>query len=75
MVFAVEEINQNPTLLPGLKLGYHIRDSCALHPWAMQGALSLVSGDSVSCNPADRPDYSDGDAEGMEHEKGTECCF
>ncbi|XP_054650564.1 extracellular calcium-sensing receptor-like [Dunckerocampus dactyliophorus] len=53
MVFAVEEINQDPTLLPGVNLGYHIRDSCALHPWATQAALSLVSGDSGSCNPAD----------------------
>ncbi|RCU34448.1 hypothetical protein DVA81_19640, partial [Acinetobacter baumannii] len=36
MVFALEEINHSTTLLPGVKLGYHIRDSCALHPWAMQ---------------------------------------
>ncbi|XP_041796791.1 extracellular calcium-sensing receptor-like [Chelmon rostratus] len=52
MVFALEEINRSTTLLPGVKLGYHIRDSCALHPWAMQAALSLVGGDSASC---DRP--------------------
>ena len=56
MVFALEEINQNPNLLPGISLGYHIRDSCALHPWATQAALSLVGGDSTSCNSAAPPE-------------------
>ncbi|XP_060901752.1 extracellular calcium-sensing receptor-like [Labrus mixtus] len=50
MVFAVEEINRNNTLLPGVKLGYHILDSCSLYPWALQGAMSLVGGDTHSCN-------------------------
>lgn len=73
MVFAVEEINQSPTLLPGVKLGYHIRDSCALHPWAMQAALSLVSGDSTNCNPVVSLNDSKLDVE--EDGKGTKCCF
>ncbi|XP_029963976.1 extracellular calcium-sensing receptor-like [Salarias fasciatus] len=55
MVFAVEEINRSKTLLPGVKLGYHIRDSCALPPWAIQAALSLVGGDSISCDAAALP--------------------
>lgn len=50
MTFAVEEINRNHTLLPGVKLGYHILDSCTRYPWALQGALSLVGGDTQSCN-------------------------
>ncbi|XP_060902721.1 extracellular calcium-sensing receptor-like [Labrus mixtus] len=50
MVFAVEEINRNNTLLPGVKLGYHILDSCFLYPWALLGAMSLVGGDTHSCN-------------------------
>ncbi|XP_049919220.1 extracellular calcium-sensing receptor-like [Epinephelus moara] len=50
MAYAVEEINRNSTLLPGVKLGYHILDSCARYPWALQVALSLVGGDTHSCN-------------------------
>lgn len=75
MVFAVEEINQSPTLLPGLSLGYHIRDSCALYPWAMQAALSLVSGDSTSCNSASPPDYSAGYGEEIRERRGNKPCF
>ncbi|KAK9520991.1 hypothetical protein VZT92_020840 [Zoarces viviparus] len=50
MTFAVEEINRNSTLLPGVKLGYRILDSCASSYWAQQVALSLVGGDAHSCN-------------------------
>ncbi|KAK2847384.1 hypothetical protein Q5P01_010383 [Channa striata] len=50
MVFALEEINHSKTLLPGVKLGYRIHDSCALPLWAIQAALSLVGGDSTSCD-------------------------
>ncbi|XP_075956762.1 extracellular calcium-sensing receptor-like [Anarhichas minor] len=50
MTFAVEEINRNSTLLPGVKLGYRILDSCASSYWAQQVALSLVGGDARSCN-------------------------
>ncbi|XP_034557483.1 extracellular calcium-sensing receptor-like [Notolabrus celidotus] len=58
MVFAMEEINLSTTLLPGVKLGYHIRDSCAIHPWATQAAMSLVGGDSSSCNATFLTNYS-----------------
>uniref|UniRef100_UPI0037E8408C extracellular calcium-sensing receptor-like n=1 Tax=Semicossyphus pulcher TaxID=241346 RepID=UPI0037E8408C len=50
MAFAVEEINRNNTLLPGVKLGYRILDTCARYPWALQGAMSLVGGDAQRCN-------------------------
>ncbi|KAM6932520.1 extracellular calcium-sensing receptor-like [Lycodopsis pacificus] len=50
MTFAVEEINRNSTLLPGVKLGYHILNSCGSPYWAQQVALSLIGGDSPSCN-------------------------
>ncbi|XP_067452006.1 extracellular calcium-sensing receptor-like [Thunnus thynnus] len=60
MVFAVEEINHSTTLLPGAKLGYHIHNSCGLPQWALQSALSLVGGDSTSCNLTAPLDYSAG---------------
>ncbi|GAA6225700.1 extracellular calcium-sensing receptor-like [Lates japonicus] len=50
MAFTVGEINRNSTLLPGVKLGYRIFDSCGRYPWALQVALSLVGGDTQSCN-------------------------
>uniref|UniRef100_A0A3B4ZH52 Extracellular calcium-sensing receptor-like n=1 Tax=Stegastes partitus TaxID=144197 RepID=A0A3B4ZH52_9TELE len=55
MAFAVEEINRNSSLLPGLKLGYRILDSCGRYPWALQTALSLVGGDAHRCNGQTAP--------------------
>ncbi|KAM9318201.1 extracellular calcium-sensing receptor-like [Pholidichthys leucotaenia] len=56
MVFALEEINHSTTLLPGVKLGYHIFDSCVLPQWALQAAMLLVAGDRSSCNSTKPPD-------------------
>ncbi|XP_026220581.1 extracellular calcium-sensing receptor-like [Anabas testudineus] len=50
MAFAVEEINNNSSLLPGVKLGYNIFDCCGRYPWALKGALSMVGGETQSCN-------------------------
>lgn len=50
MVFALEEINLSKSLLPGVKLGYHIFDSCGQPLWAPQAALSLAGGDSTTCD-------------------------
>ncbi|XP_034083733.1 extracellular calcium-sensing receptor [Gymnodraco acuticeps] len=43
MVFAVEEINRNTSLLPGVKLGYRIMDSCDHVHTSLQALMSLVS--------------------------------
>ncbi|KAL0973508.1 hypothetical protein UPYG_G00204970 [Umbra pygmaea] len=53
IVFTVDEINRNPFLLPGVKLGYRILDSCSQHPWSLRGALALVSGGNLSCDSSD----------------------
>ncbi|XP_066566353.1 olfactory receptor CU1 [Amia ocellicauda] len=44
MVFAIEEINSNTSLLPGVTLGYKIADSCDNIHNGLRGALSLVNG-------------------------------
>ncbi|XP_041850953.1 extracellular calcium-sensing receptor-like [Melanotaenia boesemani] len=43
MVFAVEEINNNSNLLPGVKLGYRIMDSCDNVHTSLQSLFSLVN--------------------------------
>ncbi|XP_030008328.1 extracellular calcium-sensing receptor-like [Sphaeramia orbicularis] len=59
MAFAVEEINRNSTLLQGVKLGYHMLDTCGKYAWALQSALTVVGGDTHSCNSASSPDFTD----------------
>lgn len=44
MAFAVMEINTRQDLLPNLKLGYHIRDSCDDIPVSIKNSLLLVNG-------------------------------
>ncbi|XP_051580753.1 extracellular calcium-sensing receptor-like [Myxocyprinus asiaticus] len=46
MVFAIEEINNNSVLLPGVTLGYRILDSCDHVHTSLRSALSLVNGSS-----------------------------
>ncbi|KAM4742885.1 extracellular calcium-sensing receptor-like [Anableps anableps] len=48
MIFAIEEINNSTELLPGVKLGYQIHDSCASVPVTVHVAFQLSNGhDSV----------------------------
>ncbi|XP_026220303.1 extracellular calcium-sensing receptor-like [Anabas testudineus] len=44
MVFAIKEINNNVKLLPGIRLGYQIHDSCASVPIAVEVAFQLTNG-------------------------------
>ncbi|XP_045898814.1 extracellular calcium-sensing receptor-like, partial [Micropterus dolomieu] len=44
MVFAIEEINNNTELLPGIRLGYQIHDSCGSVPVALHAAFQLSNG-------------------------------
>ncbi|KAM6961468.1 extracellular calcium-sensing receptor-like [Aplochiton taeniatus] len=44
MVFAIEEINSSSELLPGIKLGYRIYDSCGSVPVAVKVAFQFANG-------------------------------
>ncbi|XP_069059173.1 extracellular calcium-sensing receptor-like [Pleurodeles waltl] len=60
MVFAVEEINQNPDLLPNITLGFEIYDSCTSQIKAIGALLELLSGTQSSvpgytCNSGPMP--------------------
>ncbi|XP_059842035.1 extracellular calcium-sensing receptor-like [Hypanus sabinus] len=48
MIFAIEEINQNENLLPGITLGYQIHDDCSSSAIASKAALALINGDEES---------------------------
>ena len=50
MIFAIEEINNNLTLLPDVKLGYDIRDSCNKVDLASLAALDFMLTPSKSKN-------------------------
>ncbi|XP_074535021.1 extracellular calcium-sensing receptor-like [Halichoeres trimaculatus] len=48
MTFAIQEINKRNNLLPHLKLGFHIRDSCDDIPVSLRASLLLVNGQPES---------------------------
>lgn len=47
MIFAVEEINNNPDLLPDFTLGYLAADTCLAESTALLAAMALVAGQEV----------------------------
>ncbi|XP_072551468.1 olfactory receptor CJ1 [Salminus brasiliensis] len=44
MMFAIEEINNSPHILPGFKLGYRIYGSCPSIPLSVRASLVLMNG-------------------------------
>ncbi|XP_067364236.1 extracellular calcium-sensing receptor-like [Channa argus] len=47
MIFAIEEINNSPDLLPGISLGYKMYDTCGSITRSVQAALALANGNEV----------------------------
>ncbi|XP_072110575.1 extracellular calcium-sensing receptor-like [Mobula birostris] len=48
MIFAIDEINQNENLLPGITLGYQIHDDCSSPEIASKAALAMINGEEES---------------------------
>ncbi|KAM9329446.1 vomeronasal type-2 receptor 26-like [Gastrophryne carolinensis] len=58
-IFAIEEINKNPNLLPNVTLGYNVYDSCKNENKAIESVLHILSGSgeivpNYSCHDHDK---------------------
>lgn len=42
MLFALDEINKDPSILPGVRLGAHILDTCSKDTYALEQSLDFV---------------------------------
>ncbi|XP_043558597.1 extracellular calcium-sensing receptor-like [Chiloscyllium plagiosum] len=51
MIFAIEEINNDTALLPGVTLGYRIYDSCDLPQLSLKAALEFLNSPEASTPP------------------------
>ncbi|KAM4048789.1 vomeronasal type-2 receptor 26-like [Anomaloglossus baeobatrachus] len=52
-IFAINDINNDPTILPNITLGYHLYDSCGNVNKVIKDVLQIMSGHSVTA-----PNYS-----------------
>lgn len=48
LIFAIEEINNSSSLLPGVLLGYKIYDTCGSTSLGVKAAMTLVNGNENS---------------------------
>lgn len=60
MLFAIEEINNNTDLLPGISLGYSIHDACGSIARSVKVALALNNGNDNASSSFEEPCTSHG---------------
>ncbi|XP_062860441.1 extracellular calcium-sensing receptor-like [Trichomycterus rosablanca] len=48
LIFAIEEINNSSSLLPGVSLGYEIYDTCSSTALGVKAAMALINGNKKS---------------------------
>ncbi|KAJ7995399.1 hypothetical protein DPEC_G00244160 [Dallia pectoralis] len=53
MIFAVQEINRDPALLPNVTLGYLVADTCEAEGTTLGAALAMVTGQEASVGGTD----------------------
>uniref|UniRef100_A0A914C9U3 G-protein coupled receptors family 3 profile domain-containing protein n=2 Tax=Acrobeloides nanus TaxID=290746 RepID=A0A914C9U3_9BILA len=59
MLYALDEINQNPEVLPGIQLGAQILDTCSVETHALEQSLEFIKsvmsrGDDMTCSDGSR---------------------
>uniref|UniRef100_A0A3B4CHJ3 G-protein coupled receptors family 3 profile domain-containing protein n=1 Tax=Pygocentrus nattereri TaxID=42514 RepID=A0A3B4CHJ3_PYGNA len=57
LIYAIEEINNSSSLLPGVSLGYKIYDTCSSTAMGVRMAMALINGneDSILNEPCTKP--------------------
>uniref|UniRef100_A0AAR2K0C1 G-protein coupled receptors family 3 profile domain-containing protein n=1 Tax=Pygocentrus nattereri TaxID=42514 RepID=A0AAR2K0C1_PYGNA len=70
VIFAIEEINNSSSLLPGVSLGYKIYDTCSSRAMGVKMALALVNGNvnSILDEPCTKPAQAQ-----ISHDATCEC--
>ena len=48
MLYAIDQINADPTLLPGISLGCHILDTCLRDTYALEQFTTTTSSSTVT---------------------------
>jgi len=53
MLFAVDRINKDKTILPGLKIGVHILDTCSFDTYALEQCMDFIKAQLTTIDLAD----------------------
>lgn len=53
MLFAVDRINKDPSILPGLKIGVHILDTCSFDTFALEQCMDFIKAQMTTIDLAD----------------------